>query len=172
MFCGKCGSRIAEGNVFCTTCGTPVTQVTPAPSTQPVAVSVPYATPAATQIKSLEMQPASTTVKVSDTWPWLLATIPMLVSIGLSVTFPSNTTITAIIVVILNIIFTSLDENYLKKKGIQAQSWMWMGIILVPVYLFVRAGKTNKHFAPGIIWCVLFGVDMIISVGNSLASIA
>ena len=171
MFCGKCGSRIADGNVFCTNCGVPITVLTTASSAQPV-VPAPSIPPTTTQIKDPETQPALTTVPISDKWPWLLATIPMSVSLILSMVVPSNTTIIAIVVVILNIIFVSLDDNYLKKKEIQTKSWMWMGILLVPVYLFVRAGKTNKHFGPGIVWCVLGGIDLMISLANSMASVA
>ena len=171
MFCGKCGSKIADGNAFCTICGAPITLLN-SPHTVQQVVLVPSTSPTTTQIKAPETQPALTTVSLSDKWPWLLATIPMSVSIALTLVMPSNTTIIAIIVLVLNIIFASLDDNYLKKKEIQTKAWMWMGFILVPVYLFVRAGKTNKHFGPGIVWCVLAGIDLIISVANSMTSIA
>lgn len=172
MFCGKCGSKIADGNVFCTNCGAPVSLSTAVSSVQPDVAPVPSTPPTTTQTNVPETQPVMTMASLSDKWPWLLATIPMSVSIVLSMIMPSNTTIVAIIVVILNIIFASLDDNYLKKKGIQTKSWMWMGFILVPVYLFVRAGKTNKHFGPGIVWCVLCGLDMIIQLSSSISSLA
>lgn len=168
MFCGKCGSNIANGNTFCTNCGAPISIMNNPATAQPVVVMVPSAPPANIPQKSSETPPLSTAMQISDKWAWLLATIPLSVSLVLTVAMPAQTTIIGIIVLILNIIFVSLDDNYLKKKDIQTKSWMWTGIILVPVYLFMRAGKTNKHFGPGIVWCVLCGIDMIISVANAM----
>ena len=168
MFCGKCGSIIANGNTFCTNCGAPISLMNNPTAAQPVVVLVPSTPPTTAPQKTVETLPLSTAVQISDKWAWLLATIPMSVSIVLTVAMPSQTTIIGIIVLILNIIFVSLDDNYLKKNDIQTKSWIWTGIILVPVYLFMRAGKTNKHFGPGIVWCVLCGIDMIISIANSM----
>ena len=55
----------------------------------------------------------------------------------------------------------ALTIKDLKKSGIVVESWIWVGFVLVPVYLFVRAAKTNKNKAPGIVWCVLFVLQFI-----------
>ncbi|MCI6978877.1 MAG: GYF domain-containing protein [Lachnospiraceae bacterium] len=99
---------------------------------------------------------------VSDKWLWALATIPIFANIVLSRFIPTDLSILlTLIVVALNISFLTLDIKDLKKSGIVVESWIWVGFVLVPVYLFVRAAKTNKNKAPGIVWCVLFVLQFI-----------
>ena len=97
--------------------------------------------------------------KISSKWVWPLATIPLFVSILCS-SLGINVTISSIVVLVLNIIFISKDIDYLKKSGIAVDGWMWVELLLVPIYLFVRASKTDKNWAYGIVWCVLFIISM------------
>ena len=99
---------------------------------------------------------------LSDKWLWALATIPLFASIVLDNVMLSASVLSTVIVVGLNILFISLDENELKNNGITAESWLWLGVILVPVYLFVRALKTTKNIIPGIVWCVMFVLSLFI----------
>lgn len=99
--------------------------------------------------------------EISDVWVWSLATIPIFFSIVLGkYDFPYLAL--AIIMIVLNCLFFSLDIKALRKSGYSPESWLWLGLVLVPVYLFVRAGKTNRHYAPGIVWCVLAFLDFFI----------
>ena len=107
--------------------------------------------------------PATPMNAISDKWLWALATIPLIVDTVLVSLIPESASIICTIAIIgLNILFMTLDNRDLKKNGIAYESWLWLGVILVPVYLFVRAAKTTKNIAPGIVWCVLFVLSLSI----------
>ena len=105
---------------------------------------------------------SSATNSLSDKWLWALATLPLLASIVLDSFIPSSSVLSWVIVVGLNCLFITLDEKELKENGFDAESWLWLGVVLVPLYLFYRAAKTNKNIIPGIVWCVLFVLDIFI----------
>lgn len=102
---------------------------------------------------------------VSDKYAWTLATVPILISwfiesIGLPFWVVTICTIS------LNIIFLMLDSDELNKSGQNINNWMWMGVVLVPVYLFVRASKTKKKYGYAVMWCVMFFIDIMLSVNK------
>jgi len=92
------------------------------------------------------------TAGLPDKWAWTLACIPVLnfVNVGW------------IILIILNTIFAILDINELKKKGHNPGGWIWLGLFLIPVYLFIRASKTNNKYYYAITWCVLFVLSCLL----------
>ena len=97
--------------------------------------------------------------ELSDKWLWALAMVQFL-----SIMFLNRLGfLGTVIIVILNCIFITLDEKELKKNGYEPQKWLWLGVVLVPLYLFVRAAKTNRKWGPGILWCVLFVVSALVS---------
>jgi hypothetical protein len=59
---------------------------------------------------------------------------------------------------ILNATFVALDINELKNKAFAPEGWIWFGFLLVPIYLFIRASKTNKKYGYAITWCILFAL--------------
>ncbi|HAG04604.1 MAG TPA: hypothetical protein DCG28_04100 [Lachnospiraceae bacterium] len=98
---------------------------------------------------------------LSDKWLWTLATVPLLVNFMLLKFIPeAGSTPITIIVIVLNTIFFLLDVNYLRENGVDAGAWMWLGLVLIPVYLFVRASKTTKNWGPGIVYTVLFVLSL------------
>lgn len=50
------------------------------------------------------------------------------------------------IVLAANIAFLWLDHSYLVKSGYHIGRWGWLGIVFVPVYLFIRASATDKNY--------------------------
>ena len=64
--------------------------------------------------------------------------------------------------IVANVFFICKDIDEIKKAGQDAEAWLYLGLILVPVYLYVRESKTNKKYAPLVVWCVLFFIDLII----------
>lgn len=98
---------------------------------------------------------------VSNKFAWSLATVPILVSWFVEMLgFPFG--VITISTIALNIIFLMLDSDELNKSGLNVNSWMWMGVVLVPAYLFVRASKTNKQYGYAITWCIMFILDLLI----------
>lgn len=99
--------------------------------------------------------------KVDNRFVWALATIPILAS-WIITGFLGASQVITIITIGLNIAFLSLDVKALKKSGINAESWLWLGMVLIPLYLFMRASKTDKKYAYGITWCAMFLLNLII----------
>ena len=98
---------------------------------------------------------------VSNKYAWSLATVPILISwFAELIGFPFW--VVTISTISLNIIFLMLDSDELNKSHLNVNSWMWMGVVLVPAYLFVRASKTNKKYGYAITWCLMFVTDLLI----------
>lgn len=171
MFCTQCGQEINDKAVICVKCGCAVTpQASRFVMTQSACSTVPQVTqPITPEVDSPDELP--------EKWMWALATVPITVSwilAGILAAVFENrdpsrlARITTVTTILLNIIFLSLDVKILKKTGRDIEKALWLGFILVPVYLFVRAAKYSKKYAPAIVWCVLFVLDIL---GGILADI-
>ena len=103
-------------------------------------------------------------VTVSEKWLWALATVPIFISMILGILMPyliaQNPYVLSIIVTVANIVFLSLDVSEMKKSGKNVGAWIWTGLLLVPVYLYVREKNTNKNYVPLIVWCILFVLSL------------
>lgn len=95
---------------------------------------------------------SSRDIYIPDRWVWCLAILPILISFILRYfnLLPFDPSYDFIPCVILNSIFFVLDKNLLEDAGI-FESWTYIGIVLVPVFLLVREIKTNHNFAPFIL---------------------
>lgn len=102
---------------------------------------------------------------ISEKWIWALAAGSIAIKYLLAFVMATmnvldgNTWIVHAGVIIANIVFLSKDIDEVKKSGRDVESWLYLGVVLVPVYLFVRERNTNKNYAPVIVWCVLEGVQ-------------
>lgn len=112
------------------------------------------------ELKQPDWEDDETDENPSDKWVWALATAPIIASIVLSI-LGIGGSISTIVLIILNCVFISLDEKELKRTGHDPEKWLWMGLVLVPIYLFVRESKTNRNWAPGIVWCVILLLGLI-----------
>ena len=105
---------------------------------------------------------------VSEKWLWALATVPILISIVLGknwyklmpYSIAQHTYLLSIIVIVANIVFLTLDVSEIKKSGKDVGAWIWTGLLLVPVYLYVREKNTNRNYAPLIVWGILFVLSL------------
>ena len=97
---------------------------------------------------------------ISDKWLWCLATVPLFISWIVEAAFPESGKAGMIVCIVLNCIFLCLDVELLKKGGRQAESWLWLGLLIVPLYLGVRASRTNKNWLPLVAWIVLMVFDL------------
>lgn len=132
QFCTACGAMLREGAGFCSVCGTPRYRQTE--NAIPIEQS-----------------------KVSNAWVWTLATAPLSVNILLG-----DYLWVTIIIIVLNCVFLALDIKELEKSGNKPGSWIWLGFILVPVYLFMRASKMGGKYGYAITWCGLFVLSLLI----------
>lgn len=101
---------------------------------------------------------------ISEKWMWCLAAVPIPVSWllkGFMGGAAGAQTVCIVATILLNIIFMSLDIKELKKRGRDISGALWLGFILIPVYMFVRAAKYSKKYAAAIVWCVLFALEIL-----------
>lgn len=100
--------------------------------------------------------------QISDRFAWALAVVPIMISMIMVAFGISNNTALITVPASFNTILWALDYNLLKKAGYDSKGWMWSGIFLIPVYLFIRASKTNKNYWYAITWCILFILSCVI----------
>lgn len=98
--------------------------------------------------------------QISNKWAWTLATVPICTNILLAC-LGMTEPLLSICVIVLNCIFSGMDLAYLKRSGIRTGGWLYLGFFVVPIYLFVRASKTNKKYAYAIVWCGLFILSIL-----------
>ena len=102
-------------------------------------------------------------ISISDKWIWCLAILPMLITMifhNVAVLSPLSN-YDWIICIVLNGLFIILDKKDIEDAGF-FESWSYLGIIIVPLYLIIREIKTNHNYAPAIINAFLLAVDLFI----------
>ena len=149
MYCANCGTRLTNGSKFCSNCGTKVSASTPPPPDQQQYQQYQYH-------QYNNQTQAAPVPDMDNRWVWALATVPIFVSWLVDSIFFIFPIFGTIVCIILNIVFFTLDEKALKQRGIIPDTWLWLGIVLVPVYLFVRASKTDRNYAYAWVWCGMF----------------
>jgi hypothetical protein len=166
MFCEKCGSPVGDKAQFCSNCGYKVnlrgdsmqSSVTPDDFSQ---------MPNNENMKSQSHendQIYQGTISLSDKWAWTLACVPIMSSLlysFLQSTMGIESGFSFVIAIVMNIIFSIFDDRELKKASVKSENWIWAGFLLVPVYLFLRASKTQRQYGYAITWCVLFVLEII-----------
>lgn len=72
--------------------------------------------------------------------------------------------IALVIPLMLNATLCLLDERQLKQAG-YADKWLTLfGVLLAPVYLFLRAKRLRQFPSYGIVWVILFVVSLLMSI--------
>lgn len=106
----------------------------------------------------------------SEKWMWALSIVPLTLSIVLTwicvAIGAGASSLLTLVVIGMNIVCATLDYYEVKKVDVGFNTWMRWFIILVPVYIFIREAKTNKNYIPGVIWCVLFAIDLLVSIAS------
>jgi hypothetical protein len=96
----------------------------------------------------------------NDTFAWLYALMPI---IGVLVSLLFKGYVPLLINCILELFFWIMD---LKDIGIHPfkhfPAWTVWGVFLPPVYLFLRAKKTNHHVSMGVVNLILTTIDLIL----------
>jgi len=145
MFCSKCGFEISDDSntMFCPKCGNNVKSADA--TTRPAGGSV-----------NVDREYRG---KLSDGWAWALALVP-LIGILMTNVFDIEEGSFFFILLCLNTVFWSLDRKELKQKG-KWGKYGWLGIFLVPVYLFIRDKKVNREHGNAIMW----GASLLLYLG-------
>jgi len=90
--------------------------------------------------------------RLNNRFAWALAIVPLTLYYSveqlLTIFKPelSGTSIVFLVCVLLNLILWGFDQDNLRKSGYRLSGWIYSGMWMVPVYLFVRAYKTGKKY--------------------------
>jgi GYF domain 2 len=102
---------------------------------------------------------------VNNTAVWIWAFAPLipinaiLMAIDLPVSFQAKLMWT--IGFAINMVFWTLDGHQLQRAGHNRDGWGRWGILVVPVYLFIRAAKLKQSNGYAIIWLACFAVSIL-----------
>lgn len=89
---------------------------------------------------------------LNNRFAWALAIVPLALYYSveqlLTIFKPelSGTSTVFLICVLLNLILWGFDQDNLRKSGYRLSGWIYSGMWMIPVYLFVRAHKTGKKY--------------------------
>lgn len=173
MYCRNCGAQIPDGAAFCPKCGTALRS---APQSDPRGPNAGYQDQPPQQ--PYAGQPAATQsvdgVKI-NTWPLvmdILFGIQILLMLILAANPFSAIAIGMIdtVVSIALLVVIILDLVYLSNIGIRG-GWKW-SILIMPLYLFLRAAKTDHDNKWAIINLIEYVVSIIISMTLSASLLA
>lgn len=139
MFCQKCGSENQIGAQFCMKCGNNL---------------------AGTAVSS----------STSNAYYWVLSLMPLsigVVGIALATLMESTAAyfVSALLSLFANIALVIADSNELKKSGRDIS--VWMGFLLIPVYLYRRAKLMGSPQIGLLIWVGALSISFLV---DSIAS--
>lgn len=93
---------------------------------------------------------------ISDKYVKCLMTAPPFIGIIMSAFLKANIISYLLILAVfvgLGILFIKLDQKEIKKYGFDImESWMYIGILIAPLYLLPRAERTNKKYMYSLAW--------------------
>ena len=72
--------------------------------------------------------------------------------------------IAILVPVIINAALCIADERQLKRAGYEDKWLTAFGLILAPVYLFLRAKRLGQFPSYGIVWVIMFAVSILLSI--------
>lgn len=157
MFCQKCGAKAADDAGFCHKCGALIQEDTQSASniergTQSNTSANPY-------------------TDLSNKWVWLIAIIPtfILLIVPLLGLYPNaygeghefTSFIFLAIAFVVTCLFLFMDYKELTRNGINNVK-PWVGVLLIPAYLFIRAARSTRKFNYAIVWSVFYAFYLIL----------
>ena len=103
---------------------------------------------------------------LTDKWAWMLATVPFIAS-WIMVYFLDGAGCSTdelysgsfLTWIVMSAIFVFFDMRAIEESGRECPP-SFLGFVLVPVYLFMRAAKDTKQYAPAILWCFMCAYDI------------
>jgi len=154
-FCNKCGSEVGEGLNFCSKCGNALTNSSPLQGQS-----------AGADDMAVQQLVAPVKQWITSNVVWLLACVQLFGAVGWVL---DNVRLGFVIVMGLTVTFVVYDLKQLKAKNVVRNStaWLVLGVLLTPVYLFVRAAKTDKKYGPAITNIIILVLYLVVVVGTA-----
>jgi hypothetical protein len=106
-------------------------------------------------VSELEVQ------ELSDKWVWLYSVTPILATI-LGFAGDGMKVVSICFSLAIIILLMTLDVRELKRRGFNLGVWFWLCYILPPIYLFVRAARTNKKYGYAITYWILYILSVVV----------
>jgi hypothetical protein len=120
-----------------------------------------------------EAPPPLSGAELNNVWVWLLVAAPIITSVA-EVMFQRNVGSSGgasfpwLLALGLNSTFSALDEKAVKAGGYRPTS-MWLGVLLVPVYAFMRGARTGRGQLYGWLWILSFLISIIIAAAAAVS---
>ncbi len=153
VLCHKCGFSVESGNQYCKNCGSKVYYSAGYHYQQGS-----YGADSTSGLDALS--------EYKDFYFWLAAVVP-LVFVIFSTALKINFVPLFIFTWAFYAVFIALDVKFVNKhKKVISPGFEAISIgLLPPIYIFGRPSKTNKKYAPSIVWIILFIIVLLISFG-------
>jgi hypothetical protein len=100
---------------------------------------------------------------LSNKWVWLYSVTPIL-SMILGLTGVGQHVVSICFSWAIIILLMTLDVRELKRRDFNLGVWFWLCYILAPIYLFVRAARTNKKYGYAITYWLLYALSMVVGI--------
>lgn len=155
-FCTSCGGSLAAGSAFCGSCGH---RVTDAPQ---VIQQAPTADAQAFRFEPYIQDAPKSPAQVSNGFAWTLACVPLILVFSDAIFLAMNapTWVGYLFSFALNSALVVADSRRLEAQGHKLN--MWLGLFLIPVYLYQRAKMLRDTQAQFITWIVLFVLTLFV----------
>lgn len=114
--------------------------------------------------------PPAAESNLNNTYAWVLAIAPIVLTF-IAYRLAIYWAIVAIVIGIITIALWFFDKAAIEKAGYKSENWVYIGLLLLPVYLFFRANKTEKKYGYAICCCALLLINSISNTVINLASL-
>lgn len=166
MLCSSCGEKITDGSLFCSSCGARVIigEVKEAERSGEINQEMPVT--------------AKNKSAVSNKYIWMMLgsyiVSSIMLSLGTYIMVRSGISAGVVVgcvmlaCVIINCVLIRKDIRYLNENGYPLDKRLiFLGIVYVPIYIWVRAHKTNKNYVPLAICILVLEISSMVKPGSS-----
>lgn len=117
-------------------------------------------------------QTENVSVMVTDnSFVWALAFTPflyLLVDVALGGALPDSAAVWGVVIALaVNSTLVLLDHRRLPDA---TRPNIWLGLLLVPIYLFQRSSRLRQTMAIPVVWCVAFAVSLAIPLASGVGA--
>ncbi|MEG1547987.1 MAG: zinc ribbon domain-containing protein [Clostridia bacterium] len=173
MFCSRCGKRMEEGSVFCSGCGSHLGAANM--ETESTMQIIEDGKQGAQDQSEHMYTPGNIPpedhggIKLDNTAIWIMALLPVIGIIATLVLIPVS--IPLAILVCLLIVAGDAALYVMDKRQFDdgaLSGWGWTAIVVPVVYLYMRAAKFDKKYAPAVTHSVILVINSMVIIMYSM----
>lgn len=173
MYCSNCGKEIPDDSKFCPKCGSSVepAERQSAPDQKTLEATVAAPTYPADMAEAASDAQSAVGLRESRIplylWPLVMVLLQAAgITVGIMMSMNPMTSffspgywIAAALMGLGIVIVPVIDIIYLSSIGIRG-AWKW-SVLILPLYLFIRASKTNRRYVLPIIYLILIAAGVV-----------